>query len=61
MFKRLFLLLAVLAAAWLNPLLETAEQVAVALNLPLAGAIPRSTLTAAALSCNAAPDSLPWT
>ena len=38
----------VFAAAWFNPLLETGEQVAVALGVPLAGVIPRSTLAVAA-------------
>lgn len=38
----------VFVAAWFNPLLETGEQVAVALGLPLTGVIPHSTLAAAA-------------
>ncbi len=37
-----------LTAAWLNPLLETSEQLVTLLGLPLVGAIPRTTLAAAA-------------
>ncbi len=37
-----------LAAAWLNPVLETSDQLVAVLGLPLAGAIPRATLAAAA-------------
>ncbi len=37
-----------LVAAWLNPVLETSEQIVAVLGLPIAGAIPRATLAAAA-------------
>jgi len=37
-----------LALAWLNPLLDTGEQIVALLGVPLAGAIPRNTLAAAA-------------
>ena len=37
-----------LAAAWLNPTLETCEQLVAILGVPLAGAIPRNTLAMAA-------------
>lgn len=37
-----------LAAAWLNPMLETSEQLVELLGVPLIGAIPRNTLAAAA-------------
>jgi polysaccharide biosynthesis protein PslE len=41
-------LITTLAAAWLNPLLVSGEQLAAALNLPLAGIVPRTTFTVAA-------------
>jgi uncharacterized protein involved in exopolysaccharide biosynthesis len=37
-----------LAAAWLNPILETSEQLVAILGVPLVGAIPRNTLAMAA-------------
>ena len=37
-----------LAAAWLNPVLMTAEQVALLLDLPLSGVVPPGTLQTAA-------------
>jgi uncharacterized protein involved in exopolysaccharide biosynthesis len=37
-----------LALAWLNPLLETGEQIIALLGVPLVGAIPRNTLAVAA-------------
>jgi uncharacterized protein involved in exopolysaccharide biosynthesis len=36
----------VLLAGWFNPLLTTAEQVAIALDLPLAGSVPRGSIAA---------------
>jgi uncharacterized protein involved in exopolysaccharide biosynthesis len=41
-------LMSMLAAAWLNPLLVSGEQLSAALNLPLTGSVPHAPLAAAA-------------